>query len=172
MDSAGAAVIITVIAAIAADPGGGVSCRPSRAAAKRRTQIAAVRGVIGRVLPVDRSVNGDQATPTRRGGPTGQGWGADETADQRLMQGVAVEHSVELYGGLIALLFSVVGIWLGLKLTKTKETVVVKEVEVLVPVHGAAIGAVRRQRRAHAAVGDHTARARDPRADRRGVEHA
>ena len=47
---------------------------------------------------------------------------------------LVVEHSVELYGGLIALLFSVVGIWLGLKLTKTKETVVVKEVEVLVPV--------------------------------------
>ena len=47
---------------------------------------------------------------------------------------LVIEHSVELYGGLIALLFSVVGIWLGLKLTKTKETVVVKEVEVLVPV--------------------------------------
>ena len=47
---------------------------------------------------------------------------------------LVLEHSVELYGGLIALLFSVVGIWLGLKLTKTKETVVVKEVEVLVPV--------------------------------------
>jgi hypothetical protein len=47
---------------------------------------------------------------------------------------LVVEHSVELYGGLIALLFSVVGIWLGLKLTKTKETVVVREVEVLVPV--------------------------------------
>lgn len=47
---------------------------------------------------------------------------------------LVLEHSIELYGGLIALLFSVVGIWLGLKLTKTKETVVVKEVEVLVPV--------------------------------------
>jgi ATP/maltotriose-dependent transcriptional regulator MalT len=35
---------------------------------------------------------------------------------------------------MIALLFSIVGIWLGLKLTKTKETVVVKEVEVLVHV--------------------------------------
>jgi two-component system, NarL family, response regulator LiaR len=45
---------------------------------------------------------------------------------------LVVEHSVEIYGGLIAALFSVVGIWLGLKLTKTKETVVVKEV--LVPV--------------------------------------
>jgi two-component system, NarL family, response regulator LiaR len=49
---------------------------------------------------------------------------------------LVVEHSVEIYGGLIAALFSVVGIWLGLKLTKTKETVVVKEV--LVPVEVAA----------------------------------
>jgi len=31
-------------------------------------------------------------------------------------------------GGLVALLFAVLGIWLGLKLTKTKETVVVKEI--------------------------------------------
>jgi ATP/maltotriose-dependent transcriptional regulator MalT len=35
-----------------------------------------------------------------------------------------------LYGGLIALLFAGLGIWLGLKLTKTRETVVIKEVEV------------------------------------------
>jgi DNA-binding CsgD family transcriptional regulator len=41
-----------------------------------------------------------------------------------------VEHSLEIYGGLVALLFSAVGIWLGLKLTKTKETIVVKEVAV------------------------------------------
>lgn len=49
---------------------------------------------------------------------------------------LVVEHSLEIYGGIIALLFSVVGIWLGLKLTKTRETVVVKEVAVpmLVPV--------------------------------------
>ena len=39
-----------------------------------------------------------------------------------------VEHSLEIYGGLIALMFAVLGIWLGLKLTKTKETVVVREV--------------------------------------------
>jgi DNA-binding CsgD family transcriptional regulator len=44
---------------------------------------------------------------------------------------LVVEHSLEIYGGLVALVFSVVGIGLGLKLTKTKETVVVKEV--LVP---------------------------------------
>lgn len=44
---------------------------------------------------------------------------------------LVVEHSFEIYGGLVAALFSAVGIWLGLKLTKTKETVVIKEV----PVH-------------------------------------
>jgi NarL family two-component system response regulator LiaR len=41
---------------------------------------------------------------------------------------LVVEHSIEIYGGLIALLFAVLGIWLGLKLTKTKETIIVKEV--------------------------------------------
>lgn len=44
---------------------------------------------------------------------------------------LVVEHSIEIYGGLIALLFAGVGIWLGLKLTKKKEVLVVKEV--LVP---------------------------------------
>ena len=44
---------------------------------------------------------------------------------------LVIERSLEIYGGLVALLFAAVGIWLGLKLTKTKETVVVKEV--LVP---------------------------------------
>jgi two-component system, NarL family, response regulator LiaR len=44
---------------------------------------------------------------------------------------IVIEHSVEIYGGLIALLFAGVGLWLGLKLTRTKEVVVVKEVEVL-----------------------------------------
>jgi DNA-binding CsgD family transcriptional regulator len=43
---------------------------------------------------------------------------------------LVVEHSIEIYGGLIALLFAGVGIWLGLKLTKKKEVVVVKEVPV------------------------------------------
>jgi NarL family two-component system response regulator LiaR len=43
---------------------------------------------------------------------------------------LVVEHSLEIYGGLVALLFSVLGIWLGLKLTRTRETVVVREVPV------------------------------------------
>ena len=44
---------------------------------------------------------------------------------------LVIEHSVEIYGGLIALLFAALGIWLGLKLTRKTETIVVKEV--LVP---------------------------------------
>ena len=51
-----------------------------------------------------------------------------------------LEHSLEIYGGIIALLFSALGIWLGLKLTRTRETIVVREVpvhvEVPVPVAG------------------------------------
>ena len=43
---------------------------------------------------------------------------------------LVVEHSVEIYGGLIALLFAGVGIWLGLKLTRKKEVVIFKEVAV------------------------------------------
>lgn len=43
---------------------------------------------------------------------------------------LVIEHSVEVYGGLVALVFSAVGIWLGLKLTRPRETVVVKEVVV------------------------------------------
>ena len=46
---------------------------------------------------------------------------------------LVVEHSIEIYGGLIALLFAGLGIWLGLKLTKTRETIVVKEVRVTEP---------------------------------------
>jgi NarL family two-component system response regulator LiaR len=42
-----------------------------------------------------------------------------------------IEHSIEIYGGLTAATFAVLGIWLGIKLTSTKERVVVKEV--LVP---------------------------------------
>ena len=43
---------------------------------------------------------------------------------------LVVERSVEIYGGLIAVLFAALGIWLGLKLTKKKEVIVVKEVKV------------------------------------------
>jgi DNA-binding CsgD family transcriptional regulator len=47
---------------------------------------------------------------------------------------LVVEHSVEIYGGIIAALFAGLGIWLGLKLTRTRETVVVREVPVPVEV--------------------------------------
>src|SRR5436305_11810429 len=43
-----------------------------------------------------------------------------------------LERSIEIYGGLIAVFFASLGIWLGLKLTKNK--VVVKEVPIEVPV--------------------------------------
>ena len=43
---------------------------------------------------------------------------------------LVVEHSIEIYGGLIAALFAAIGIWLGLKLTRKKEVIVVKEVPV------------------------------------------
>jgi DNA-binding CsgD family transcriptional regulator len=45
---------------------------------------------------------------------------------------VVIEHSVELYGALVAILFACFGIWLGLRITRrreiVRETVVVKEV--------------------------------------------
>jgi len=48
---------------------------------------------------------------------------------------VIIEHSVELYSALVAILFAAFGIWLGLRITRSREvireTVVVKEV--LVP---------------------------------------
>ena len=47
---------------------------------------------------------------------------------------LVVEHSIEIYGGIVAALFAALGVWLGLKLTRPKETVVVKEVPVPVEV--------------------------------------
>lgn len=46
---------------------------------------------------------------------------------------LVVEYRVEIYGGIVAAVFASVGIWLGLKLTKTTETVVVREVQVPAP---------------------------------------
>ena len=45
---------------------------------------------------------------------------------------IILEYSVEIYGGLIALVFAGLGIWLGLRFTRKKEVLVVKEVEVVV----------------------------------------
>ncbi len=51
---------------------------------------------------------------------------------------VVIEHSVELYSALVAILFASFGIWLGLRITRSRETiretVVVREV--LVPAEG------------------------------------
>jgi NarL family two-component system response regulator LiaR len=46
---------------------------------------------------------------------------------------LVVEHSVEIYGGLIAALFAGLGIWLGVTLTRQKPAVIVKEVTVAGP---------------------------------------
>ena len=43
---------------------------------------------------------------------------------------LVVEHSIEIYGALVAVLFAGLGIWLGLKLTHKEEVVIVKEIPV------------------------------------------
>ena len=45
---------------------------------------------------------------------------------------LVIEHSFEIYGALVAIIFAVLGIWLGLRLTKSRETIVVQEVPVAV----------------------------------------
>ena len=47
---------------------------------------------------------------------------------------LVLEHSLEIYGGVVAVLFSGVGLWLGLRLTRPRPTVVVREVPVPVEV--------------------------------------
>ncbi|QMV18190.1 DNA-binding response regulator [Granulicella sp. 5B5] len=46
-------------------------------------------------------------------------------------QFLVIEHSLEIYGALVAVIFAGFGIWLGIKLTKPREKVVLREV--LVP---------------------------------------
>jgi NarL family two-component system response regulator LiaR len=46
---------------------------------------------------------------------------------------LAIEHSVEIYGGLVATLFAGLGIWLGQTLTRKKPAVIIKEVPVTGP---------------------------------------
>ena len=46
---------------------------------------------------------------------------------------LVLEHSMEIYGGLVALVFSALGIWLGLKLTRVREVQVPVLVEVVRP---------------------------------------
>jgi len=51
-------------------------------------------------------------------------------------QFLVFSHSFEIYGALIAILFASFGIWLGIKLTKPRETIILREV--LVPTDVAA----------------------------------
>ena len=50
---------------------------------------------------------------------------------------IVLEHSIEIYGGLTALVFAAVGIWLGLKVTRKEQVIVERELiverEVMVP---------------------------------------
>jgi NarL family two-component system response regulator LiaR len=49
---------------------------------------------------------------------------------------LVIDHSIEIYGGLTAAIFAALGIWLGLKLTRKQEMIVVREVAVPVPAGG------------------------------------
>jgi NarL family two-component system response regulator LiaR len=49
---------------------------------------------------------------------------------------VVIEHSIELYGALVAILFATFGIWLGLRITRQRETVVVRAVPAPAPDRG------------------------------------
>ncbi len=50
---------------------------------------------------------------------------------------LVLEHSIEIYGGLIAVVFAALGIWLGLKVTRKEQVIVERELiverEVMVP---------------------------------------
>jgi NarL family two-component system response regulator LiaR len=54
---------------------------------------------------------------------------------------VIIEHSVEIYGALVAILFAAFGVWLGLRITRSRETVreTVVVREVLVPAEAPAL---------------------------------
>src|SRR5438552_11808564 len=47
---------------------------------------------------------------------------------------LVVEHSVEIYGALVAALFAGLGIWLGQTLTRKKPALIIKEVPARAPV--------------------------------------
>jgi hypothetical protein len=82
MESAGVVLIVTVLAGIAVILGA-VSLAARREQRRNDDQIAAVRGVIGRVSPIDMSANAGQQIPTRRE------WGTDVTQDESLLRGIA-----------------------------------------------------------------------------------
>ena len=59
-----------------------------------------------------------------------------------------VQHSLEIYGGIVAAIFAALGVWLGLKLTRTKEIVVVARAEPFT-INRAALDALRITPREH-----------------------
>jgi two-component system, NarL family, response regulator LiaR len=48
-------------------------------------------------------------------------------------QFLVIEHSLEIYGAIVAIIFVVFGIWLGIKLTKPREKIILREVLVPLP---------------------------------------
>ncbi|MEP7064532.1 MAG: response regulator transcription factor [Gemmatimonadota bacterium] len=45
-------------------------------------------------------------------------------------QYLVIEHSVEIYGALIAALFAAFGIWLGLRMTRVRDRIIIREIVV------------------------------------------
>jgi DNA-binding CsgD family transcriptional regulator len=43
-------------------------------------------------------------------------------------QFLVIEHSLEIYGAIVAIIFVAFGIWLGIKLTKPREKIILREV--------------------------------------------
>jgi DNA-binding CsgD family transcriptional regulator len=66
---------------------------------------------------------------------------------------LVIEHSLEIYGGIVAALFAGLGVWLGRRLARPKETVLVKEVPVPVEVPVPARGPFVRDAARQAALG-------------------
>jgi DNA-binding CsgD family transcriptional regulator len=66
---------------------------------------------------------------------------------------LVIEHSLEIYGGIVAALFAGLGIWLGRRLARAKETVLVREVPVRVEVPVPARGPFVRDAARQAALG-------------------
>jgi DNA-binding CsgD family transcriptional regulator len=45
-------------------------------------------------------------------------------------QFLVIEHSLEIYGAIVAIVFAAFGIWLGIKLTKPREKIILREVPI------------------------------------------
>ena len=88
---------------------------------------------------------------------------------------VIIEHSVELYGGLVAILFATFGIWLGLRITRSRETiretVVVREVLVPAECLRSRHGPIRSKHSPAAGDRHHGPRTRNPHPAARGLSN-